>query len=102
MARRVLKFASRAVPSWPPVSSRGFSAAHATARMGVPRLCHPWPWNTWEQAPVLGSHTRTQPSSEAVTTRLPWAANMPAVTGPSWPANTCMQAPVDASHIQDV
>mmetsp|Transcript_1995 Transcript_1995/g.6687 ORF Transcript_1995/g.6687 Transcript_1995/m.6687 type:complete len:209 (-) Transcript_1995:353-979(-) len=44
-------------------------------------------------SPVLGFHTLAVPSSEALTTSLPFGVNPPQVTPAWWPVKTCMHWP---------
>mmetsp|Transcript_1226 Transcript_1226/g.3579 ORF Transcript_1226/g.3579 Transcript_1226/m.3579 type:complete len:297 (+) Transcript_1226:871-1761(+) len=89
-----------AVPSAEPDRKSGLSGLNA--RQTTSASWKPCPWNTWCAAPVLGFHTRTVSSDDAVTSHLPLPVKPPLVTVPSWPANTCITSPVAASHIHTV
>jgi hypothetical protein len=56
------------------------------------------PWMTCLGCAVLGFHTRSVASSEAVRMSLPSGENPPQVTGPAWPTNMFMHSPAHHAH----
>src|SRR5262245_53792196 len=62
-----------------------------------------WPFSTATDFPATGSHTRTVPSSAALTSRFPSSSlNARAFTAPVWPGSAAVSLPVVPSRRRTV